>query len=40
MFQNIDHITKNKLFFNDSKRKRILLSGSKITISVIKGNNI
>ena len=40
MFQNITQIVKNKLFFNDTKWRRMALSCSKKTISIIKSNNV
>ena len=40
IFQNIIQIVKTKLFFNDSKQRRMALSCSKKTISIIKRSNI
>ena len=40
MFQNKTQSVKNKLFFNDSKRRRIVLSCSKKRICIIKRNNV
>ena len=39
MFQNITQIVKNKLFFNNSKWRKMALSCSKKTIRTIKRNN-
>ena len=40
MFQSITQIVKNKLFLNDSKRRKMALSCSRRIISIIKRNNI
>ena len=36
-FQNINQIVKNKLFFNDSKQRRMVLPCSQKSISILKG---
>ena len=39
MFQNITQIVKNKFFYN-SKQRKMALSCSKQTITLVKKNNI
>ena len=40
MFHNMTQIIKNKLTFNDSKRRKIDLCGGKNITCIIKKNNV